>query len=555
MLQVWIRLGSIKNVQGDSITMPMSASGNECSEAAALYDRLEDCILARDQVGASQVYYDLLRTKRPMSEIMGAAVRIHAPYTHVPYHQRIDDGFPNFVNNDHCLLSARASVNLAAMLPEPLAALPMAQTIWYIPSGLDIWNQKILKAPGHYATRGYKMPNTTPPKPVVYWPDQAPLQDSAPLRERLGNWLTSVERGNVIESYRMFLGLMEDKEHRKEALAELVFAGLIDVQDRLLYNRSFTTGHKAYRARATVEVGNAIGWDNAHDVLYAGALDIAVGPRWYSTYEMACNIILTFIEGQTVSAVPYSGTTERERELLSNTQPLSGAETEALLDAVLRQHEPAYIEKISEFLLAGRSPRRIVDVLQLATAQIILETRGSNNFGHPQHCYEYCNTLGWFFDNFEHPHRLKLLYVAGSFVNRTACSQKAIGEHHAPVSQAPSGADRLSAEQIITRLEQALVSLDIDQSVGWTRAYLDSGADRAVLVQRLAMTACRFGNDPHNQEIPQCLLQDYMTTRTADRDRLLLACAHLLAGHRKYGDILEPSRRFGEAMGLAELQQ
>ena len=61
------------------------------------------------------------------------------------------------------------------------------------------------------------------------------------------------------------------------------------MQDRLLHNRSYTTGHKAYRARSTVEIGNAIGWDNAHHVIYAGALDIAVGPRWYSTYEMACN--------------------------------------------------------------------------------------------------------------------------------------------------------------------------------------------------------------------------------------------------------------------------
>jgi len=32
-------------------------------------------------------------------------VRIHAPYTHVPYHQRLDDGVVKFVNNDHCLLS------------------------------------------------------------------------------------------------------------------------------------------------------------------------------------------------------------------------------------------------------------------------------------------------------------------------------------------------------------------------------------------------------------------------------------------------------------------
>src|SRR5712691_5497169 len=71
----------------------------------ALYAKLEDRILARDQQGASEVYYDLVREHRPMKEIIAEAVRIHAPYTHVPYHERIDDGYVNFVNNDHCLLS------------------------------------------------------------------------------------------------------------------------------------------------------------------------------------------------------------------------------------------------------------------------------------------------------------------------------------------------------------------------------------------------------------------------------------------------------------------
>ena len=107
---------------------------------SSLYARLEERVMARDQIGASQVYYDLVRAGRPLKEIVAEGVRIHAPYTHVPYHERIDDGYPNFVNNDHCLLSARATINLAKMVPERLAMLPMAQTIWYIPSGLDIWN-------------------------------------------------------------------------------------------------------------------------------------------------------------------------------------------------------------------------------------------------------------------------------------------------------------------------------------------------------------------------------------------------------------------------------
>jgi hypothetical protein len=347
---------------------------------------------------------------------------------------------------------------------------------------------------------------------------------------------------------------MEETEHRQAVLAQLVFAGMIDVQDRMLYNRSYTTGHKAYRARSVVEIGNAVGWDRAHDVVYAGALDLAVGPRWHSVYEMACNVVTIFIEGKEVHAVPQGGTTERERESLSNTGTVTEAETGELIDALIRQHEPAYIEKISALLLAGKSPRRIIDAIQLAAAQIVLETDGPNNFSMPQHTYEYCNTLGWFFDNFAHPQRLKLLYVAGSMVNQAAWNQRSSGWLKSDPIGTPRGADRLTGGQIIERLEAALAALDAAGSVAWTKAYLDSGADRSLLVQRLALMAARFGNDPHNQEIPQCLLEDYGKNQCRDRERLLLACAHISAGHRKYGDPFDASRRFGKAMGLVELQ-
>jgi hypothetical protein len=523
------------------------------AETRRLYGELEDRLLARDQIGGSRVYYDLLRAGRPLTEILAEAVRIHAPYTHVPYHQRIDDGFPNFVNNDHCLLSARAAINLQPMLPEKLAALPLAQTIWYIPSGLDIWNQKILKAPGHYATRGYQMPNTAPPAPVVYWPDQEPIHEQGPLAERLNHWLTLVERGQVIDAYRLFLGLIDETEHRQAVLAQLVFAGLIDVQDRMLYNRSYTTGHKAYRARSVVELGNAIGWGKAHDVIYAGALDIAVGPRWHSVYEMACNVVTMFIEGAEVHAVPYGGTGERERALLGNTGPIGKTDTDELVDTLIRQHEPAYIKKISDLLLAGVAPRHIVDAIQLAAAQVVFETDGPNSFSMPQHTYEYCNTLGWFYDNFAHPQRLKLLFVAGSMVNQAAWNQKHMGWTRTEAIAAPANAGRLSGAEIIARLVEALGAFDATQAVAWTRAYLESGADRTPLVRALALMASRYGNDPHNQEIPQCLLQDYAKNRCEDRDRLLLACAHISAGHRKYGDTFEAARRFGEAVGAAEL--
>jgi hypothetical protein len=516
-----------------------------------LYGALEERILERDQKGASEVYYRLVKSGRPLPEMLREAVRIHAPYTHVPYHERLDDGYVNFVNNDHCLLSARATLHLSRMVPDAAAGLPMAQTIWYIPTGLDIWNQKIGKAPGHYS-RGLKVAEGPPPTPVVHWPDQKALVLDGALKDRLGHWATLVHRGQVLDAYRVFLGLMADPADRRAALAELAFAGLIDVQDRSFQNRSYTTGHKSFRARATVELGEAIGWDFAHDVLYAGALDIAVGPRWYSLYEVACNAVMVYLEGQTLHAVPYAGSTDFERAILANNRaPLTREESDALIDAVVRQAEPANLLKVTELLKAGRSPRSILDALQVGTAQVILETHGELNFSLPQHCYEYHNTLAWFWDTFEHPQRIKLLYLAAAYLNQAAHHQRLIGDQKPPQIEVP--ASGLDAQRMAGAVEAATIALDAPKAVGWTAAYLAAGHDTAPLVQALALACARLGNDPHNQEIALCLLEDYGKNRNPDRGRLLLAAAHHTARHRKYGDPLDCSRRFGQALGVAAL--
>jgi len=524
------------------------------SVVRGLYDRLEDRCLMRDQKGASDVFYDLVRANRPLNEIIAEGVRIHAPYTHVPYHERIDDGYPNFVNNDHCLLSARATINLNRMMPSHLSMLPMAQTIWYIPTGLDIWNQKINKAPGHYTRhRGNSSAVEAPPPPVVYWADQEPLRQTGPLHERLNTWMTLVHRGNVIDAYRLFLGLMQNPLERPEVLAELCFAGLIDVQDRLLHNRSYTTGHKAYRARSTVELGNALGWDHAHNIIYAGALDIAVGPRWYSTYEVACNYIKMMIEGEALHAVPYSGVSDAELAVLRNKEPVNQQEAAEFSTTILQKGEIETLEAVTKLLKSGKDPRRILDVLQVTVAQIVLETRDQTAFNMPHHCYEYQNTLAWFYDTFDHPRRLRLLYVAAMFANRVAYHQQGIGEVHPVALQVPSAAGSLSAAQLLDRVDASICALNGDEAISWTRAYCDNVSDRDNLVQRIALAACKLGNDPHNQEIAQCMLMDFETNRQPDRDRLLLAAAYHTAMHRKYGDPQEPSRRFGHAMRLPEL--
>jgi hypothetical protein len=268
---------------------------------------------------------------------------------------------------------------------------------------------------------------------------------------------------------------------------------------------------------------------------------------------MACNCVTHYLEQQKISAIPYAGATTREAALLANSEALTATEAEAFLVVVLRQPEPAYLEVLSRLLLAGKGPRQILDVLQIGAAQVLLETQDSLNFSISQHCYEYCNTLGWFYDCFEHPQRLKLLYSAASFLNRNAWHQKDIGDGKTSVAELPAGAERMSEPQLLERTLAAIVALDGPQAVAWARAYLAGSGDRQQLVQQLALTACRLGNDPHNQEIAQCLLEDYAKNRGFDRDRLLLACVQHTAAHRKYGDFLECGRRYGRAMGVAGL--
>jgi hypothetical protein len=506
------------------------------------YARLEEKILDRDQRAASQIFYGLVRAGRPLPELLGQIVRIHAPYTHVPYHQRLDDGIVRFVNNDHCLLSSRASVDLMKMLRPELAYLPLAQTIWYLPTGLDPWNQLLGKMPGHYV-RLYELKfEGKPPLPEVHWTDQAPLAIEGTFAEKLNAWLTLVQRGEVVNAYRVFLGLWEeavgDETSRTQLLAQLVFAGLIDVQDRMLHNRSYTTGHKSYRARATVELARAVGWQNARSILYAGVPDMAVGPRWHSTYEMGCLVVQNFLDG-------------RDQDFVGNDGTLSSVESLALIEAILSGEEPAFIDLIVALVKAGKGLRQIIDTIQVASAQVILETGNPNNYSMAQHSYEYCNNVRWFFDTFQHPHRLKLLFVAGAFVTRASHHQRHTPENGPTKIETPRGAEAMAQPQMLQRLDEALMELRADEAVNWTAAYLQAGLDRAALVETLATAAAKMGNDPHNQELGVCLLEDYGHSTAQDRDRLLLASAKHTAGHRKYGDPVEAYRRFAEAFDLA----
>ena len=219
--------------------------------------------MARDQMGASEVYYDLVRAGRPLKEIVAEGVRIHAPYTHVPYHERIDDGYPNFVNNDHCLLERARHAQ-----PDRRWCRTAARCCrWRRPSGTSrpastSGTRRSTRRPATTRAASGRPDGRRRRRRWSYWPDQEPLRSKRPAAGAAGR-LDDAGASRPGDRRLPHLPRPDGEPGRapQEVLAELVFAGLIDVQDRMLYNRSYTTGHKAYRARATVELGNAIGWD------------------------------------------------------------------------------------------------------------------------------------------------------------------------------------------------------------------------------------------------------------------------------------------------------
>ena len=104
------------------------------------------------------------------------------------------------------------------------------------------------------------------------------------------------------------------------------------------------------------------------------------------------------------------------------------------------------------------------------------------NFNMPHHCYEYHNTLAWFWDNFDHPRRLRLLFVAASFPNRVAGIRWASAMCIRSCLKAPSGAGSCLQAQLLDRVDAAICSLNGPESVAWTQAYCDNFTDRGPLV-------------------------------------------------------------------------
>ena len=483
---------------------------------------LTDAILERDQPKTTDLFFRMVaKDGRSVGDALAVVTAAEAPFVQVPSHINVKDGQVSLINNDHTILGLRASACLMPYLPEKYRLLPLLQSVWYIPAGLDIWNQLLGKYPGRYATM--KGINVPPPDygPVVWQEDQEPIYEQGLVEERLHSHMIATVSGDARRSYGLFLGMAEDEQLRPMLREQLEFLGLIDLQDTVIGRKARNTGHKAIRARAITDLADVVGWDQAHGVYYMGVPDMAVGPLYYSLYDSVCVRLAAEFPEDAGKVLVHT-----------NKTPLSPAEVEEMLDQLMTADSGAVWDLLTKHLKAGKSIRSLGDTIQLGAAELILRTTVPRQFTNGQHPFDYCNVANNWLRSRDNPYQARILYLMASFINDVAHENKL---YHSVIEAEGTGFNGggRTPQALLGELDEAIMALDFPRATAVADKYLKSGADRRAYQETVALCACRFQDDPHNQKITVSTFEEYEHNTTRLRDRLLLATPRLLAGWLK----------------------
>ncbi|MGH7389632.1 MAG: hypothetical protein ACREM3_09270 [Candidatus Rokuibacteriota bacterium] len=495
-------------------------------------DLLTEAILERDQPRTADLFFRMVtREGRSLGDALGVVTAAEAPFVQVPSHINLRDGQITLINNDHTILGLRTSVSLAPYLPEPYRLLPLLQSVWYIPAGLDIWNQLLGKYPGRYATM--KGMNVPPPSygPVVWHGQQAPITEEGTVDERLHAHMIATMSGDVRRSYGLFLGLAADPAVRPRLRDHLIFLGLIDLQDTIAGRKARNTGHKALRARAVTDLAEFIGWEQSGGVHYIGVPDMAVGPLYYSLYDAACVTV--------TAELPDAGKSLAQ----TNHTALTPSEVEEMVQLLVEADAPTVWALVTAHLKNGTSIRSLGDTIQIGAAELILRTTAPRQFTDGQHPFDYCNTANDWLRTTDSPYRARVLYLMANFVNDAARANTLATPVLERECAGFDGTGR-TPPALLEELDEAILAFDVPRTTAVAGAYLKSGADRHAYLAAVAVTACKFQDDPHNQKITHSAFEEYGHNSTHLRDRLLLAPARLLAGWPKMPGERECYARF-----------
>lgn len=274
-----------------------------------------------------------------------------------------------------------------------------------------------------------------------------------------------------------------------------------------------------------------MGWECAHGAYYIGVPDIAVGPLYYSVYDAACVTMM--------DEFPDAG----KRLKQTNETPLTPAEVEDMVQLLMEADGQTVWDLMITHLRQGKSIRSLGDTIQIGAAELILRTTVPRQFTNAQHAFDYCNTVNYWFRTSENPYQPRALYLMANFVNDAARANQLF----TPVLDQELAGFDLSGRtphEILMELDEAILALDVPRASALANAYLQSGADRKAYLTAVAVTACKFQDDPHNQKITHSTFEEYVNNSTHLRDRLLLATVRHLAGWVKMPGERECYARF-----------
>jgi hypothetical protein len=227
----------------------------------------------------------------------------------------------------------------------------------------------------------------------------------------------------------------------------------------------------------------------------------------------------------------------------TNETPLTPAEVEEMVQLLMEADGPTVWNLVTTHLRNGKSIRSLGDTIQIGAAELILRTTVPRQFTEGQHPFDYCNTANDWMRRSESPYQPRLLYLMAHFVNDSARSNKLSRSVIEGECAGFDGAARMPSS-LLEELDQAILAFDVPRTTALAHAYLKSGADRHAYMTTVAIAACKFQDDPHNQKITHSTFEEYGHNSTHLRDRLLLATARLLAGWPKMPGERECYARF-----------
>src|SRR5438876_7794847 len=413
------------------------------------FDLLTEAILQRDQPRTTDLFHRMVaRDGRSVGDALSVVTAAEAPFVQVPSHINVRDGQITLINNDHTILGLRAATYLMPFVPENYRLLPLLQSVWYIPAGLDIWNQLLGKYPGRYATmKGIVVP---PPSygPVVWNDEQEPIREAGTIDDRLHQHMIATVSGDSRRSYGLFLGLAEDEEVRPMLADQLQYLGLIDLQDTVIGRKARNTGHKAIRARSITDLADFIGWERSRGVYYMGVPDMAIGPLYYSLYDAVCV--------RMASEFPDGGITLKQ----TNQTPLTPAEVEDMIRQLIEADADTVWDLLTAHLKNGKSIRSLGDTIQIGAAELILRTTVPRQFTNGQHPFDYCNVANNWMRTRNNPYQPRILYLMASFINDVAHENKLQNSVIESEGASFDGSNR-APDALLRELVEAIMARDL----------------------------------------------------------------------------------------------